>query len=88
MKKVFCPDEMFFHTILLNSHHKDRINNRSLHYHRWETPSHPIVFAREHLDELEEARADFFFARKFDQEKDGEILDLLDQSRNTEEGQT
>jgi len=81
MKKVYCPDEMFFHTILYNSTHRPQVNNRRLHYYRWEEPTHPLVLGSKDLDEIREANAngDYLFVRKLDMSRDPKVFDLIDE---------
>ena len=78
MQNVFCPDEMFFHTALMNSEHKEAIRNVCLHYTRWTEYNHPDIFKRDCLEELQTAAVDKLFARKFDLDVDPVILDQID----------
>ncbi|MEM7790640.1 MAG: beta-1,6-N-acetylglucosaminyltransferase [Verrucomicrobiota bacterium] len=79
MKMVFCPDEIFFHTLLLNSKYKNKILNRCLHFTRWTHYNHPDVFSEDDISTLVEKSHEFLFARKFDVEIDNRILALIDQ---------
>ncbi|HNW96922.1 MAG TPA: beta-1,6-N-acetylglucosaminyltransferase [Bacteroidales bacterium] len=74
-------DEMFFQTILLNSHDNDFIGklvNNSLRYIDWDKPNvyHPATIKMEDYEKIK--KTDKLFARKFDIKEDSEILDLLD----------
>jgi hypothetical protein len=75
---VKLPDEMFFHTIVMNSPHAGRVANRPLHYTSWPPlgATSPYTLTRDRFDEL--AASDALFARKFDDEIDAGILDLID----------
>ncbi len=75
-RTVYVPDELFFHTILLNSPLRDEVIGDDLRHIVWE--DHGVaVLGPGHLDQL--AGSSKLFARKFDIERDPEILDLLDQ---------
>jgi hypothetical protein len=85
-KYTFAPDEVFFHSILLNARDKNIIGsivNTDMRYIRWKDKfsSHPEVIGKEHLQELMESPA--LFARKFDTQADEEILNLIDRNRLT-----
>lgn len=77
IKLTWGPDEFIFQTILYNSVHKNAMVNNDLRYIDWTgggvspktltVADAPALLASGEL-----------FARKFDQEKDSEILDLLD----------
>ncbi len=76
---TLIPDEMYLHTILLNSSFADSCINNDLRLIEWEGGDgvHPIIFKAEHIDRLK-ASSDLF-ARKFDSEVDSNILDLIDE---------
>lgn len=81
---TFAPDEVFFHMILLNA--KDEkissaIVNDDKRFIKWSgvSSSHPEIITKENFDELR--TSDALFARKFDMQKDAEILDLIDHHR-------
>ncbi|MGA9381057.1 MAG: beta-1,6-N-acetylglucosaminyltransferase [Phormidium sp.] len=83
-KYVFISDEIFFHTILLNSPFKDTIINDSLRYIKWPTKAasrremcSPRILGKNDLEDI--AKSPKLFARKFDLTKDAEVLDLIDQ---------
>jgi len=81
---VRISDEMYFHTILLNSHQLSTIINRSLTYVDWNGPPYPRVLKSSDYNDL--ITADCFYARKFDKNIDDEILELLDRSIGEENG--
>ncbi len=77
-RHTFIPDEMFFQTILMNSELADEVVNDNKRFTDWSkkcVPT-PAILLSEDLPRLE--RSGMFFARKFDQEMDPRILDLLD----------
>lgn len=82
-KYTFAPDEMFMHTILLNS--KDEkllksISNDYLRFIIWPDfiGAHPKGIEKGNINEVKASKA--LFARKFDITKDDEILDLIDKN--------
>lgn len=75
---VYCGDELFFQTILLNSPWRDRIVNDDLTYACWLPDSaSPEILGMADMDAL--AASGSFFARKFDSEVDTAVLDWIDQ---------
>jgi len=87
-KFTFAPDELFFHTILLNAKDdriRNSITNSNLRYMRWisvENP-HPEILTKEDFPQL--YSSDALFARKFDAAENSEILDLIDQKLTPKE---
>lgn len=77
-KTVFCPDEMFFQTLLCNSPLKEKIINDNLRCIEWPKrgAAHPVVFTAEDYAKL--STSPKLFARKFDASLDAKILDLID----------
>lgn len=69
-----CADEVFVHTMAFNSRFADRIVKESMCYTDWDRGS-PHTFTAEDYDELIAKPA--LFARKFDAEKDMQIVDML-----------
>lgn len=70
-------DETFFQTVLMNSPLRDSIFNDHLLFARWqEGANHPDVLGVDDLDEVLASQA--FFARKFDETHDPEVLDELE----------
>lgn len=81
-KLTWAPDEFIFQTILFNSIYKDDIINNNLRCIDWsEGKKNPKVFTDKDLNLLIESNQ--FFARKFDVNVDSNILDLIDQKRNS-----
>ena len=74
-KRTFAPNEMIWHTILMNSPLKDRIVNDNLRYVDF-IRSHPRILTKEDYAMLRDSGK--LFARKFDPDVDGEILDMID----------
>ena len=78
-RSVHIPDELFFQTLLLNSQLKDKIINDHLRYIDWSVhrPGRaPHILGVEDFECLRASEK--LFARKFDPEADGQILDLID----------
>lgn len=71
-KYVFIPDEIIYPTILNNCSNKFDIENRLLSYRDW---NQDLLTTKDYNYLL---NRDEFFARKFNQEVDSNILDLLD----------
>jgi len=77
-KHVWAPDEMFFHTIIMNSRLKDKVVNDNLINVVWDRPGpQPAMMTKEDYDLLIESSA--LFARKFDVRTNQEIMDMLDE---------
>jgi len=75
-KHVDIPDEIFFHTILMNSPLRDSLVNDELRYVDWTRKPWPAIFGVDDLETLQ--RSPKLLARKFDSSIDSEILDLID----------
>ena len=77
-KLTWAPDEMIFQTILYNSRFRESLVNDNLRYIDWSAaePS-PKLLVADDLDHL--LKSGKLFARKFDMDKNPEILDLLDE---------
>lgn len=74
---VLVPEEIFFHTIVLNSPFKDRVVNENLRYIEWSpNSSNPNTLVKEDYQKI--IKSSKLFARKFDITKDAEILDMID----------
>ena len=75
---VLIPDESFFQTIILNSPLRNSVNNNNLNYIRWipKAPS-PIILGKSDFEQI--ISSEKLFARKFDLNKDADILDMIDQ---------
>ncbi|MCC5615786.1 beta-1,6-N-acetylglucosaminyltransferase [Nostoc sp. CHAB 5836] len=76
---TFCPDEIFFQTIILNSHFKDKVVNNNLKYIDWGNVNscHPMILDKNDVEKIRQSEK--LFARKFDPTKDSDILDMIDQ---------
>ena len=82
---VDAPDEIFFHTIILNSPLRERVVNDDLRFLEWRNPavaSGPAILTAQDFEKV--AKSPKLFARKFDITKDAEILDMID-TRTAEE---
>ncbi len=80
-KYTFAPDELFFHTILLNTSDfklRNSIKNDNLRFMKWEdsTTSHPDVLTVTDIHSIFKSQA--LFARKFDLSVDNRVCDLID----------
>lgn len=79
-KYTYIPDEIFFQTILLNSHDllKSTIINDNLKYIDWSKPTvfHPMIFSSNDFPDLVSSQK--MFARKFDANICNKILDMID----------
>jgi len=77
-KYVLIPDEIFFQTLILNSSFKENVINDDLRYTDWENPNPnlPATLVKNDFEKL--ANSSKLFARKFDMNRDAEILELLD----------
>lgn len=75
--RVNMPEEEFFQTVLMNSPLRDSVVNDHLLFARWgEGANHPDLLGPEDLDEVLASAA--LFARKFDSERDPQVLDELE----------
>lgn len=76
-KAADIPDESFFQTILINSPLKETIINDSLRYLKWSPGSpNPQIIESELFYEMKDSKK--LFARKFDLNRDSNVLDMLD----------
>ena len=82
----YAPDELFFQTILFNSELKEHVVEDNLRYIDWSRPGavpfSPAVLTIKDAENL--LSSSKLFARKFDVERDGSILDLIDRHRKDE----
>jgi hypothetical protein len=74
---TFASDEMFFHTIILNSDYKKNVSKNNLLFQIWEGGSHPKTLITTDFLKIKESKA--LFARKFDINLDFNILDMIDE---------
>ncbi|MBV8886914.1 MAG: hypothetical protein JO235_23370 [Chroococcidiopsidaceae cyanobacterium CP_BM_RX_35] len=81
---TFIPDELFFQTLILNSPFKDKIvndyssNKPVISFVDWENPNplSPAILDKTYFSQLLKSKD--LFARKFDVDRDVDILDMLD----------
>lgn len=77
-KHVLQPEESFIQTVLVNSK-KFNLCNECKHYYDFShtTYGHPVILTEKDYDAMTQQK--YYFARKFDVNVDGKILDILDQ---------
>lgn len=76
-KKVTCPDESYFHSILMNSE-EINVSNMNWRYIDWsENKPHPKQLKMDDLAKLLESTD--HFARKFNLQNNPDVLDRLDE---------
>jgi hypothetical protein len=75
-RRVRVPDEIFFHTIVMNSPFRDRISD-ALRYIAWDADSdNPRILTMADFDTFMDSSS--LFARKFDPAVDSKVLDRID----------
>jgi hypothetical protein len=72
---VPCPDEAFFQTILWNAKDLTFAPDHAL-FIRWNNKENPEILTTKDLETM--VRSGAHFARKFDDQVDAAVLDLLD----------
>ncbi|MDP3945579.1 MAG: beta-1,6-N-acetylglucosaminyltransferase [Lutibacter sp.] len=81
-KDTLLPDEIFFHSILMFIKEKNEnvMIKPSITYVNWErkNTSLPVTFTEDDMAELKKKSENKLFARKFDNDLDSAILDLID----------
>jgi hypothetical protein len=79
-KHLVAPDEIFFHTIVMNLNLKTNVVNDGLKFMDWDSApppkNHPATLSKEYFSALSNSPS--LFARKFDMEYDYDILDMID----------
>jgi hypothetical protein len=78
-KYVNVPEELFFQTIVLNSHLKQRVVNDDLRFLEWRNPritGGPAILGEADFSKITQSTK--LFARKFDMTEDAKILDMID----------
>jgi len=75
-REALIPDEMFFHTILGNSHFKIDPGPNNITYMKWAGGPNPALLTSADLPEM--ANSEYLFARKFDMQEDPDLLDRVD----------
>jgi hypothetical protein len=79
------PDEMYFHTILMNSKFAKELINEQITHVRWVgDAASPTLLGLEDLSELNRSPA--YFARKFDIDGDPRIMGALDRQLGIDTG--
>lgn len=83
IKLTWGPDEFAFQTILFNSFHREQMVNNNLRYIDWSAGgASPKTFTL--ADQEAILSSEKLFARKFDLEKHGDVLALIDQKLDSE----
>ena len=75
-RQTWAIDEIFFQTILINSPLRDKLVNDNLRFIEQVGNTRPTIFTINDIERL--STSGKFFARKFDNEIDTQILDYLD----------
>jgi hypothetical protein len=78
-KYSLIPDEMYVHTLLGNSELKNTIIKDDLRHQEWDAeyhPLHPMPLTTNSFDRVKHSNA--LFARKFDNDTDPTVLDMID----------
>ncbi|MRN54501.1 N-acetylglucosaminyltransferase [Paenibacillus sp. LC-T2] len=71
----FCGDEIFFHSIILNSHFKEQVVNEVKRYTDWTSgPEFPRTLTVEDNERIQSKGTECFWGRKFDIEVDRTII--------------
>lgn len=84
---TLVPDEIFFVSIVANSDFKDRIINNNLRYIDWHSgPEHPRLLTDTDYNLMKQSGS--FFARKFENFHDSNILDILEAKLKIENSRT
>ncbi|MEH2419657.1 MAG: beta-1,6-N-acetylglucosaminyltransferase [Nostoc sp.] len=72
-------DELFYQIVILNSPFKDQVVNDNMRYIDWGddvNAYHPLILEKKDFEKIRQSKK--LFARKFDQSKDSDILDMID----------
>lgn len=77
-KYSLIPDEMYFHTITMHSKFASDVQNDFLREVEWGggDGTHPIIWTKNDFERLSSTKN--FWARKFEDDVDSEIMDLID----------
>lgn len=75
-RRALFPDEMMFHTIVGNSRFRVEAGDRHLHFMKWGVAASPAILTESDLPALRQSEK--CFARKFDFEDGGSLLDCID----------
>jgi len=76
---TFCSDELFYHTVILNSPFKDKVLNDNLRYIDWGNVNayNPRILDKTDFEKIR--KSEKLFARKFDATIDSDIMDMIDE---------
>lgn len=75
----YISDEIFFHTILLNSKYSSQVVNNNLRLIDWSGPKeYPTIFRMKDFETIKKSKA--LFARKFDAKIDNDIIKKINKS--------
>lgn len=76
LRFTFAPDEVYFHTVILNSSFAGKVTGNNLRLIFWDNRSgSPLTLTEKHWWEV--ATSDRFFVRKLDREKSAGLLEHL-----------
>ena len=75
---TFCPDELFYQILIVNSPFQKKVINTYLTYLEWtiDYSGHPKTLEKNDFEQIRESEK--LFARKFDMTIDPDILDMID----------
>ncbi len=78
-ENTLCPDEWFFHTIIMNSHYREDVVNNNFMHVNWgdtiQTRNSPLFLREKDIKSIEESG--HYFARKFDEDVDRSVVDYF-----------
>ncbi len=78
-ENTLCPDEWFFHTLIMNSHYREKVVNENFMYVNWgntiQTRNSPLYLKEEDIESIEKSGQ--YFARKFDEDIDCSVVDYF-----------
>ena len=77
-KYTWAPDELFFQTILYNSHLRNTLVDRSLWYIDWNTKGPPKTLTLDDYKNIMSEKA--LFARKFDLNISGKLISAIEEN--------
>jgi hypothetical protein len=81
-KRVACADELFFHTIILNSPLKENVVNTSVHYIDWTNcVSSPNILVEKDFEKI--IASNKLFCRKLALPESTELIEQLNNRRKT-----
>lgn len=80
---TLCGDEIFFHSIILNSRFKDYVSCDIKRYTDWDTgPDYPRTLTIEDAERIADRANECFWGRKFDQDIDNSIVQQILEMNN------